>query len=67
MKDIDATVAFLEHRDAVDGNRLGIVGFCVGGRVSYLMAAVQPAFKAAVDYYGGDIMVPWGEARTTRS
>jgi carboxymethylenebutenolidase len=61
VKDVDATVAFLEHRDAVDGNRLGIVGFCMGGRVSYLMAAVQPAFKAAVDYYGGNIMVPWGE------
>ena len=33
----------------------------MGGRVAYLMAALQPHVKAAVDYYGGNIMVPWGE------
>jgi dienelactone hydrolase len=41
-----------------DGNRLGIVGFCMATACPYLMAAPQPAFKAAVDYYGGNIMVP---------
>jgi carboxymethylenebutenolidase len=40
---------------------LGIIGFCMGGRVSYLMAAVNPHLKAAVAYYGGNTMVPWGE------
>jgi carboxymethylenebutenolidase len=29
--------------------------------VAYLMPAVNASFKAAVDYYGGNIMVPWGE------
>ena len=33
----------------------------MGGRVTYLMAAAIPQFKAAVAYYGGNIMVPWGE------
>ena len=33
----------------------------MGGRVTYLMAAALPQFKAAVAYYGGNIMVPWGE------
>jgi carboxymethylenebutenolidase len=33
----------------------------MGGRVSYLMAAANPYLKAAVAYYGGNIMVPWGE------
>jgi carboxymethylenebutenolidase len=61
VKDVNATVSFLDGHRAVDGERLGIVGFCMGGRVSYLMAAAQPAFKAAVDYYGGNIMVPWGQ------
>lgn len=61
VKDVNATVSFLNGHRAVDGERLGIVGFCMGGRVSYLMAAAQPAFKAAVDYYGGNIMVPWGQ------
>src|SRR5437867_12543026 len=40
---------------------LGITGFCMGGRVTYLMAAALPQFKAAVAYYGGNIMVPWGD------
>ena len=41
------------------------------GRVAYLSAAANPDFKAAVVYYGGNIMVPWGPnepspyARTT--
>jgi len=61
IKDVNATVDFLRKHPAVDGDRLGIVGFCMGGRVVYLMAAAQPAFKAGVDYYGGSIMVPWGD------
>src|SRR2546428_7954439 len=61
IKDVNATVDFLKSHRGVDGGRLGIVGFCMGGRVAYLMAAAQPAFKAAVDYYDGNIMVPWGE------
>jgi carboxymethylenebutenolidase len=60
VKDVNATVEFLRRHAAVDARRLGIVGFCMGGRVAYLMAAAQPAFRAAVDYYGGNIMVPWG-------
>ena len=61
IKDVNATVDFLRGHRSVDAERLGIVGFCMGGRVAYLMAAVNPHFKAAVDYYGGNIMVPWGE------
>lgn len=61
INDVNATVDFLKEHRAVDGERLAIVGFCMGGRVAFLMAAAQPAFKAAADYYGGNIMVPWGE------
>ena len=60
IKDVNATVDFLLAHDAVDSERLGIVGFCMGGRVVYLMSAVNPHFKVAADYYGGNIMVPWG-------
>lgn len=60
-KDVNATVDFLKGHKLVDGGRLGIIGFCMGGRVVYLMAAANPSFKAAVKYYGGDIFVPWGE------
>ena len=61
IDDVNATVRFLKGHRTVDGERLAIVGFCMGGRVAYLMAAAQPSFKAAADYYGGHIMVPWGQ------
>jgi carboxymethylenebutenolidase len=61
IKDVNATVDFLKGHSAVDAERLGIVGFCMGGRVAYLMAAVNPSLKASAAYYGGNIMVPWGD------
>ena len=65
IEDVNATVKCLEQADAVDSARLGITGFCMGGRVVYLMAAAGPHFKAAVAYYGGNTMVPWGEGVET--
>jgi carboxymethylenebutenolidase len=57
IADMNATVA---HIKAMAGP-LGIVGFCMGGRVCYLMACVQPQFKAAAVFYGGNIMKALGE------
>jgi carboxymethylenebutenolidase len=61
LKDVNATVDFLKGHRGVDGERLGVVGFCMGGRVAYLMAAANQSFKAAAAYYGGSILRPWGE------
>ena len=61
IADVNATVDFLSGRPDVDSGRLGITGFCMGGRVTWLSAAANPDFKAAVPYYGGNIMVPWGD------
>ena len=61
IADVQATVAFLQSHSAVDSEALGITGFCMGGRVAYLMAASIPAFKAAEAYYGGNTMVALGE------
>lgn len=60
IKDVNAPVDFLHGHRLVNGESLGIVGFCMGGRVAYLMAAANPSLKAAVSYYGGNIMLPWG-------
>jgi carboxymethylenebutenolidase len=60
VADVTATVDFLSALPTVDPGRLGIMGFCMGGRVAYLMAAAEKRLKAAVVYYGGNIMVPWG-------
>lgn len=59
--DVNATVAYLGDETGVDGARLGVIGFCMGGRVAYLAAAANPRFKAAVVYYGGNIRQVWGE------
>lgn len=61
IADVQATVHFLQHHNAINGNAIGVTGYCMGGRVAYLMAAAVPQLKAAVPYYGGNIMVPWGD------
>ena len=61
VNDVNATVGFLQRHPAVDGGRLGVIGFCMGGRVAYLMAAAVPAFKAAVAYYAGNAFRAWGK------
>ena len=61
IQDVNATVDFLRGRKELKRESLGILGFCMGGRVTYLMAAANPAFKAAVLYYGGGIFKPWGD------
>lgn len=61
IQDINATVSFLKSRNSVDPGRIGIVGFCMGGRIVYLMSAVNPEIKAGVMYYGSDPFSAWGD------
>lgn len=61
VADVNATIAHLASLPEARAGRLGITGFCMGGRVAYLMAASNPSIKAAVVFYGGNIMRPWGE------
>jgi len=62
IADINAAVDWLRNHRSIDGERLGITGFCMGGRVSWLAAATNPHIKAAVPHYGGNIMVPLGKS-----
>ena len=62
--DISHTINWLRTHPRVLGDRIGIVGFCVGGRISYLAAAACPGLSAAVDFYGGNCLRSWGEGRT---
>src|SRR3989449_2138066 len=52
MADLDATVAWA--KDSGEGNveKLGVTGFCWGGRIVWLYAAHNPRVKAAVAWYG---------------
>jgi carboxymethylenebutenolidase len=54
LVDVDATIEHLE-RSGFPPSRIGIVGFCFGGRVAFLVAA-RRALGAAVTFYGGGIV-----------
>lgn len=61
IKDVNAAIEHAEALPNVRSESIGITGFCMGGRVTYLMATQRPDFKAAVVFYGGNIMRAWGE------
>ncbi|CAK6697279.1 Carboxymethylenebutenolidase [Synechococcus sp. CBW1107] len=52
MNDLDATVAWAGREGGGDSRRLGITGFCWGGRITWLYAAHNPNLKAGVAWYG---------------
>ena len=61
IRDIEGAIGFLKNHNRVDGGKLGIVGFCMGGRLVYLMSAASKDLKAGVMFYGSSTMVSFGE------
>jgi carboxymethylenebutenolidase len=57
MADLDATVAWARGQGA-DTAKLGVTGFCWGGRITWLYAAHNPAVKAGVAWYGRVVGAP---------
>lgn len=58
---------FSQSCASADVSRLGIVGFCMGGRIAFLAAAATTSFKAAIDFYGGGCYQQWGDRPTPAS
>lgn len=57
MQDLDAVAAWAAANGG-DASRLGITGFCWGGRITWLYDAHSPRVRAAVAWYGrlvGDV------------
>jgi carboxymethylenebutenolidase len=52
MADLDAAVEYARQSGKGDVTRLGITGFCWGGRIVWLYAAHNPKVKAGVAWYG---------------
>ncbi len=50
--DLDATAAWVKASGEGDAAKLGITGYCWGGRVVWLYSAHNPALKAGVAWYG---------------
>ncbi len=52
MSDLDATVAWAKASGLGNTAKLGITGFCWGGRIVWLYSAHNPNLKAGVAWYG---------------
>jgi carboxymethylenebutenolidase len=66
LTDLDSTVAWAKSQGG-DTGRLGIVGFCRGGRTVWEFAAHSPALKAGVAFYGPPVDPPnplWPKSAT---
>ena len=53
--DMAGAVSYLQSQSFVRGDRIGITGFCMGGRISFLTACKSAEVKAAAPFYGGAI------------
>lgn len=64
VADMNAAFDLLAGMDSVDENRIGIIGHCWGGRISWLHACQNSNYKAMVTLYGGRIKLGMGEGAT---
>jgi carboxymethylenebutenolidase len=52
-RDMSGAVDFLTAHEATTGDSIGVVGFCMGGMLSFILAAQRPdKIKAVVPFYG---------------
>jgi carboxymethylenebutenolidase len=68
-RDMSGAIDYLAGLDAVTGRGIGVVGFCMGGMLSFLIAAGRPdKVTAAVPFYGfpqGDMEPDWSKMTAT--
>ena len=57
LSDLDSTVAWAKSQGG-DTSRLGIIGFCRGGRTVWEYSAHSPALKAGAAFYGPPVDAP---------
>ena len=59
IADTNAAVDYLKASPlCTDG--IGLVGFCMGGRIAYMMAGVNSGLKAVISFYGSRTKENWG-------
>jgi carboxymethylenebutenolidase len=68
-RDMSGAIDYLSALDGVSGRGIGVVGFCMGGMLSFLIAAGRPdKVVAAVPFYGfpqGDMEPDWSSLTAT--
>ena len=63
MRDLKGAYAFLQARADVRKDRIGVIGWCMGGRYALAMATEEPGLAAVVAYYGAPPTDPAAIAR----
>jgi carboxymethylenebutenolidase len=53
MKTLWDAVSFVERQPCVDPQRIGLVGFSLGGYLAVCGASIDPRIKAVVEFFGG--------------
>jgi carboxymethylenebutenolidase len=66
LQDMAATISYLQTQRSVRADRIGVTGFCMGGRVTFLTACHNSAVKAAAPFYGGGIASAAPSERTPK-
>jgi carboxymethylenebutenolidase len=64
IADARAALAYLRSRSDVRGDRVGCMGFCIGGHMAYLTAC-EADVAAAASFYGGGITAQKGPGGAT--
>jgi len=54
LDELNSTFDFLKQTSSVDANRIGVVGFCMGGAYALQMAVTTKGMKAASVFYGAN-------------
>jgi len=68
IEDIQSTINTLKHLETVNQETgIGLVGYCLGGKLAYLAACRIPELGCAVSYYGVGIEQNLDEAKNIKS
>src|SRR5690606_35379631 len=52
LQEGQAVIDYLHEQPEVLKGQIGVLGFCVGGKYSFMMGTYSPDVKCVVDYYG---------------
>ena len=62
--DFQAAHSYARDLDGVDPARIGVVGFCIGGRIAHVAASANDGLAVGVLFYPANMTVAWGDGPT---